>query len=82
MRGWDSVLFGSSFAVMTPTSAFDLHRNACVFYGFARIDFKNSIAIDGFELITIKAVGEAEATAPGAASEFAQQRGVALVVVG
>ena len=44
-------------------SVLDLHRNAGVFNSFTGVDFKNAVAVARFELVAIKAVGEAKAAA-------------------
>ena len=43
-----------------------------MFDGLASGDLQDAVAIGGFELFAIKAVGEAEAAAPAAGAEFAQ----------
>ena len=43
-----------------------------MFNSLASGDLQDAVAIGGFELFAIKAVGEVEATAPAAGAEFAQ----------
>ena len=53
-------------------SVVEHYRYACVLDGLASGDLQDAVAIGGFELFAIKAVGEAEAAAPAACAEFAQ----------
>ena len=56
-------------------SVLDHHLNAGVADGFAGRDLKDAVAVEGLELFSFQTAGEAEAAAPSAGAEFAQQSG-------
>ena len=53
-----------------------------MFDGFCGGDFEDAVAVSGFEVVALEALGEAEAAAPGAAAEFTQQRCRVVVLLG
>ena len=61
-------------------SFFNVHRHTGVLDCFSSGDLKNAVAIAGLELLSVEAVGEAEAAAPSAIAEFAEHGRCTLIV--
>ena len=63
-------------------SVLQLNGDAGVVHRFSCRDLKDAVAEIGGELLAVEAVGEAEAAAPGAAAELAQQNGCFIAAGG